>query len=356
MRAKILGLGSYLPERVRTNGEWPAEFGGRASSRYGDELTNVRAEGADPCDAITARHLASEAGDPFRGARRRRVADPSMSSAEAEARAARHALAEAGVEAREIDLVLGWAMVPDRITPPTAPRVAHLVGATRAAGIGLDVACATVVAQLVLGAALIESGRARFVLLTQSHLLTRASPLLHPASPLVGDAATAVVLGAAEGGEGVLASHLVSHGEHHGAVTWARGRGDHEEPWWEAGPAYAPGTRDRPGAEAIGARLVHIGRDTLGELLDQARRPVGSIGALACTQPRRWFPAAVAESIGLPVERAPHTFDELGHVGACAVVINLIEARARGLLPPGAAALLYGMGAGVTRAAALVSF
>jgi len=354
MNARILGLGSYLPERVRTNADWPADFAGHGSGRYGDELTNVRAGDADPCDAITARHLAAEAGDPFRGATRRRVADPSTSSAEAEAIAARRALEDARVPAREIDLILGWAMVPDRITPPTAPRVAHLVGATRAAGIGLDVACATVVAQLTLGAALIESGRARLVLLTQSHLLTRASPLMHPASPLVGDAATAIVLGAAEGA-GVLASHMVSHGEHHAAVTWARGRGDHEEPWWEAGPAYAPGTRDRERVAEISARLVHIGRDTIAELLERARRPIGSIDALACTQPRRWFPAAVAESVGLPLERAPHTFDELGHVGACAVVTNLIEARARGLLPPGATALLYGMGAGVTRAAALVS-
>jgi 3-oxoacyl-[acyl-carrier-protein] synthase-3 len=66
-----------------------------------------------------------------------------MSSAEAEAIAGRGALEDAGVDPRDVDLVLGWAMVPDRVTPPSAPRVAHLVGATKAAGMGLDVACAT---------------------------------------------------------------------------------------------------------------------------------------------------------------------------------------------------------------------
>lgn len=355
MRAKILGLGTFLPEQVRDNADWPADFVGRVTSRFGNELSELRAEGADPCDAIMARHLAPEHDDPFRGTTRRRVADPAMSSAEAEAIAGKRALEDAGVDAKEVDLVLSWAMVPDRVTPPTGPRVAHLVGATRAAGIGLDVACATAIAQLTLASAMIESGRARHVLLTQSHLIARANPMDHPASPIVGDAASAVVLGPSEK-PGVGISHMVSHGEYHGAVTWVRGREEQEAPWWEAGPGFFPGSRDRAQVKALSARLVHVGRDTLVELLERARRPVSSIDVLACTQPRRWFPAAVAESIGLPVERAPSTFDELAHIGGVAVIVNLAEARARGMLKPGASVMLYGMGAGITRAGMLIDW
>jgi 3-oxoacyl-[acyl-carrier-protein] synthase III len=64
----------------------------------------------------------------------------------------------------------------------------------------------------------------------------------------------------------------------------------------------------------------------------------------------------VAESVGLPADKAPHTFDELAHIGGCAPVVNLLEARRRGQLVPGASVLLYGMGAGITPAAALLDW
>ena len=355
MRAKILGLGTFLPEKVRENSDWPADFAGRVTSRHGNELCDVHAGDADPCDAIMARCLAPEADDPFRGTKRRRVADATMASAEAEAIAGKRALDDAGVSASEIDLVLAWAMVPDRVTPPTGPRVANLVGATRAAGIGLDVACATAIAQLTLASAMIESGRARHVLLTQSHLIARANPMDHPASPIVGDAASAIVLGPSEK-PGVGLSHMVSHGEYHDAVTWVRGRDEQEAPWWEAGPDFSPGSRNRAQVRSLSSKLVHVGRDTLVEILERARRPISSIDVLASTQPRRWFPEALAESVGLPVEKAPHTFDELAHIGGCGVVVNLVEARSRGMLAPGASVLLYGMGAGITRAAMIIDW
>lgn len=356
MRARIAGLGSFLPPKIRSNADWPADFVGRQTSKYGGELNEVGAASAiDPCDAIVMRHLAKEGDDPFRGATLRRVADPSMSSAEAEALAGTRAIQDAGLDPKDIDLVLAWAMVPDRVTPPTAPRVAHLVGAKRAAGIGFDVACATAIAQIMLGSSMIEAGRARHVLLTQSHLIARANPLDHPTSPLVGDAASAIVLSATdEGGVGLV--HMVSHGEYHEAVTWARGRDANEPPWWEAGQEYTPGTRNREQAKMLGARLVHLGRDTIAETLDRARMPIDAIDVFACTQPRKWFPAAVAESVGLAAEKAPDTFDELAHIGGCGIVINLLEARERGMLTRGKRALLYGMGAGITRAAAILDW
>lgn len=355
MRAKILGLGTFLPERIRENTDWPADFVGRVTSRHGNELADVRADNVDPCDAIMARALAPEMDDPFRGTKRRRVADPKMLSAEAEAIAGKRAIEDAGVAADDVDLVLSWAMVPDRVTPPTGPKVAHLVGAKRAAGIGMDVACATAIAQLTLASAMIESGRARHVLLTQSHLIARANPMDHPASPIVGDAASAIVLGPSEK-SGIGIAHMVSHGEYHDAVTWVRGREEQEAPWWEAGPDFFPGSRNRDQVKMLSTKLVHVGRDTIVELLDRARRPITSIDVLASTQPRRWFPEALAESVGLPVERAPHTFDELAHIGGVAVVVNLAEARARGMLKPGASVLLYGMGAGITRSAMLIEW
>jgi 3-oxoacyl-[acyl-carrier-protein] synthase-3 len=349
----VCGLGEWLPPTVRLNTEWPAEFVGRPVGLYTRELAEI-ATGEGDCATLVASFLASEEGDPFSGARARRVAIDSMSSAAAEAAAGACALADAGVDARDVDMVLSWSMVPDRITPPAAPRVAHILGATRAGAIGIDVACASVIAQIAFATALIEAGRAHVILITQSHLISRANPLMHPASPIVGDAATAVVIGAQQTG-GVGTIHMISHGEHHETVTWARGREDAEEvPWWKAGGHFFPGTRDRIAAEYLSGQLVPYARATILELLAKAGQPVECLSVLAMTQPRRWFPRAVAISLGLAGSLAPDTFDELGHVGGCGVITNLIEARRRGMLHEGGRVVLYAMGAGITRSAALI--
>jgi 3-oxoacyl-[acyl-carrier-protein] synthase III len=353
--ARIAGIGRYVPETERLNSAWPAEFVGRATAAFGAELTDVGDAHADPVAHIVARHMAVEGDDPFRGARSRRVADLSMSAAEAEAMAAREALDDASMRPEDVDVILSWAMVPDRVTPPSAPRVAHLLGATRAVGVGADAACATGIAQLMLATALVESGRARCVLLTQSHLIARANPMLHPASPIVGDAATAYVVVPAQRRH-IVDVHMVSHGEFFDAVTWVRSREGDEPPWWEAGGPYVAGTRDRGLARRLGGRLVHFARDTVEELLARVERRADEIDVLAVTQPRRWFPAAVAESLGVDPSRAPDTWNTLAHVGGCGVFTNLLEARHRGMLRDGSEVVLFAMGAGVTRAAAWITW
>ena len=77
---------------------------------------------------------------------------------------------------------------------------------------------------------------------------------------------------------------------------------------------------------------------------------------LACVQPRRWIPHAIAEAAGIDPERAVETFAERAHLGACGVVVNLLAARAAGLVRPGVRIVLYGQGADFTRAAAFVEW
>jgi 3-oxoacyl-[acyl-carrier-protein] synthase III len=75
---------------------------------------------------------------------------------------------------------------------------------------------------------------------------------------------------------------------------------------------------------------------------------------LACVQPRRWVPTAIAEGLGLDPARAPQTFDEYAHLGAVGVITNLVAARDAGRLRRGATVALYAQGAGFTRSAALL--
>lgn len=353
MRAKISGLGEWLPATIRDNDAWPAEFRERAAASEKRELVDVAPEAFCEADRIAQRYFQAEASDPFLGTTRRRVAPPGMTAPEAEAEAGRAALADAGIAASELDVVLSWAAVPERIVPPSAPMVAHLLGAQRAYGLGMDAACATPIAQLEMAAALIESGRAQRILLTQSHLVTRTFALMHPASPNVGDAATAMVVTASEL-PGVRLTHLRTHGEYYSSVTWCRGK-DADPPWWEAGPAYYLGSQNRQQAQELVRSTVRIAADTLRETLERARVSLAEVEVLASVQPRRWIPEAIAAALGRGESLfAPQTFDELAHLGGCGLVTNLLAARRAGFLRPGSTSLLYAQGAGFTRAAALV--
>ena len=357
MKTAILGMGQWLPETVRTNDAWPAEFVQAHAARaaaVGDFGAIRSRDHGDAVDQLVARYAAPEAHDPFLGIRRRRAADKKMTARSAEIEAARAAIEDAGIDPRDVSMVLSSTAVPERITPPTAPAVAHAIGATQAHAFGLDAVCASVVVGLEMAAALLESGRARFVLLTQSHLMTRAFPMMHPESPNVGDAATAILVGKVEKG-GLRGLCALSNGAYADAVVWKRPKGE-DTPWWEPGGTMSMGSCDSERARELMQDTVRIGADALREVCDVARVTPAEIDVLASVQPRRWIPRAMAEAAGMRPDCAITTADELAHLGSCGVVTNLIAARKAGLLKPGARVALYGQGAGFTRAAAILDW
>lgn len=354
MKATVLGLGEWVPEETRINTEWPSSFGQKRAAAEEDRiLSEVRArlDGND-ADRIVARCLKAEADDPFLGTVRRRVAPDAFTACEAETLAAKAALADAGVDGSDVDIVLAYGAVPDHISPPSATRVAYNVGAVRAYAPGVHVACASAIVQLELAAALIESGRARVALLCQSFLMTRVFPLEHPASPNIGDGATAIVVGASELA-GILPIHAVTTGEYYDSVVWRR-RGEDSQRWFEAGGPMSLSTNDPPTARRLIQDTVRFGEESVRAVAAKCGVNVGEIDVLASVQPRAWVPKSIAEVLGLPAEKAPTTFHERAHLGACGVVTNLIEARRRGLLTDGALVAMYGQGAGFTRAAGLL--
>jgi 3-oxoacyl-[acyl-carrier-protein] synthase III len=305
---------------------------------------------------IVQRYLAEEEHDPFLGAHERRVADANMTSAEAEANAGRAALADAGIEPSEVDAIFSWALVPDRLMPSNACRVGDLLGAKRAWSTSVDAACASPITHLNLAAALIESGRARTVLLTQSHLATRTFSMSHPAAPSVGDGAAAMVV-TTSAAPGILSTHSMTHGEHHDSVVWCRGKTDETDPpWWQAGGALSMGSRSPEATRALMQDTVPTAARTIAELAQRAGFAVDSIDALLSVQPRRWVPLAIAEALGLNPDVATETYRRYAHLGGVGPVVNLIAARDAGKLSCGSRVVIYAQGAGFTRAAAVLSW
>ena len=353
MNASIVGIGTWLPETVRTNDAWPATFREHSQERSDRTFNDIPLSDDPVAAALVERDLRAEAADPFLGARVRRVAGEGVRAADAEAEAARRALADAGVDATDVGLVLTYSTVPDRLTP-TSSTVAHAIGATRAHAFGVDAACASGVTQLEIARAYVESGLARAVLLVQSHLLLRTMPLEHPASPGLGDAATAMVV-ARGPGLTIRATFCNTHGEYANAVTWIRGATEETDPpWWKPGGDYRVGSRAPALAKALMRDTVSFGAKTVREAAAAAGVDVTKLAALASVQPRGFIPGAIAEHLGLPRERAMTTYAHIAHVGSCGPVFNIARARDEGKLEKGSFAALYAQGAGFTRSAAIV--
>jgi 3-oxoacyl-[acyl-carrier-protein] synthase-3 len=165
--ATVLGLGHYVPAETVPNAS--------IAQRLGVE------------DAWIVRRT---------GIRSRRRAAPGERLSEIAAHAARAALANAGVEPAELDLVLVATMTQDELLPNTAPLVAHAVGAKRAGAIDIGAACVGWLAALSVGCGQIEAGRAECVLVVGADVPSRLTD--HDdrrTAALFGDGAGAVVLG-----------------------------------------------------------------------------------------------------------------------------------------------------------------
>jgi 3-oxoacyl-[acyl-carrier-protein] synthase-3 len=354
VRPGIAGLGTYLPEQIRTNDAWPPSFGAR-EHRHGDRTFNDIPKAQDEvAAALVERDLLLEANDPFLGARTRHVSDESMTSVEAETIAARRALADAGIEGADVDLLISNAVVPDRVSLSSAVTVSHLIGAKRANAFSVEAACASALCGLEVARAYIEAGLARVVLLTQSHLLLRTFPLLHPAAPGLGDAASAMVVTA--GGPLVLRStYGIAQGEYSQAVVWVRGTDDATDtPWWKGGAPMKLGSRAPEQAKILMRDTVTYGASTVREACARGGVDAQRLRVLASVQPRGFLPGAMAEHLGLPRSAAVTTYEDIAHVGVCGPTFNLAKARELGLLEPGALVALYAQGNGFSRAAALI--
>src|SRR5439155_12460738 len=157
-------------------------------------------------------------------------------------------------------------------------------------------------------AALVESGRARFVLCVQSHQIARANDLDDPSSPIFGDGTTAFVVGEVPADRGLM--HLICDGDGSlaGAVTW-RHKQTPGATWWRnaSGPVH-PGTDDPAAVRVVADHALAWPIDTIKRLCEEANVPVDALATVATIQPFLWYAPAIAEGLGLPPERAPTTF------------------------------------------------
>ncbi len=308
--AGILGLGAALPERRVPNAELAVRLG------------------------VTDEWIARRTGIG-----ERRYAAPGERVSALACAAAEMALADAGLDAGQIEMVLVATLAADEITPAAAPLVAHDLGIAGAAAIDVGAACAGSLAALAHATAWIEAGRARNVLVIGAEILTRFLDLDDPrTAPLFGDGAGALVVSCDAGGR-IGPFVLGSDGGAASAIRATRERG----------------VLEMEGHETFLMAVEKLTSATR-EVLELERLALEDVDLFVFHQANSRILSAVAERLSLPRERVFDCIAALGNTSAASIPIALGEAVRTGALRPGARVVLGAVGAGLVWGATVLTW
>jgi 3-oxoacyl-[acyl-carrier-protein] synthase-3 len=283
------------------------------------------------------------------GIRERRVAGPDETTASMAAIAGRRAIAVAGLEPDDIDLIVLATLTPDHLTPATATLVKEAIGNTRAAAMDVGAACSGFIYAYATAHAYVMSGLARHVLVIGSELLTRFLDY--------GDRGTCILFG--DGAGAVVVSASPEPGGPHGIELTTEPAGAYMI-WVPAGGARRP-----PSADSVtrGEHFLRMeGRDvyrfatrtlatTALAAIARAGLQPGEIDLYIPHQANARIIEAVAKGLGLPAERMFVNVDRYGNTSAASIPIALAEAVDGGRVAVGDRLVVVAFGAGFTSGA-----
>lgn len=349
--AAILGLGVHLPTEVRTNAWWPGRAVERWRQRASAKISDGRADAAacmTPNQRRVLEAMTLERDDPFRGARERRVMDPAQRSSDIEVLAAREAMQQAGVAPADLDFVLVQSAVPDFLNTPNAAFVHQKLGLKAGCfSLQTEGMCNSFLLHLTLADKLLRGGMGKLGLIVQS---CGMSPTLDPEEPhsaWFGDAASAAVVGLADG-RGLLSQ---AHGTD-SSLSPSIAYGVPGARWFDAGRAvpYVENPKNAFLMLLNSADLVANGMRQALAPLHMTPEHVDFYGAHQATP---WFRRATQEAAGMTNARFVDTFPWAASVVGCNIPLGLALAAKEGLVTRGSLVGAFSASPGVTWTAAV---
>jgi 3-oxoacyl-[acyl-carrier-protein] synthase III len=323
--ALITGWGMYAPSRVLTN----------------DDLAKM----VDTSDEWIVSRT---------GIRERRIAADDETTTTLSVHAARDALAVAGLDPADLELVIVGTCSPDYPLPATAVLVATELGAHRAAGFDLQAACSGFLFALATGSSFVRSGMYRNVLVIGVEVLSRFLDW-HDRNTCVlfGDGAGAVLLSASDQPGGLLGFDLFSDGTGcEGIIVPAGG---------SARPASAETVAaNQHYIQMLGREVYKYATRQLADsavaALRKADLTVDQIDQFVFHQANLRIIEHVQRQLSIPEEKTFVNIEKYGNTSAASVPMALAEAVAAGRIKPGDRILMVAFGAGYTAGAAVVEW
>jgi 3-oxoacyl-[acyl-carrier-protein] synthase-3 len=316
--SRIVGTGSYLPAKTLTNQEL------EQSIATSDDWIRTRT-----------------------GIRERRVAAENELASDLALAASKQALAAAGVDATELDLIIVATTTPDVVFPSTACILQSKLGAGPCPAFDLQAVCSGFVYALATADLFLRAGKCRQALVVgaevYSHILDWND---RGTCVLFGDGAGAVVLRAADE-PGILSTHLHADGTYHDILSV---------------PGHVSGgqVRGRPFVQMDGGAVFKFAVKVLCEVAQEAlaenRLEVRDIDWLIPHQANIRIIEATAKKLGLPLARVVVTVERHANTSAASIPLALDEAVRDGRIRRGQHVLLEGVGGGFTWGAVLLRF
>ena len=320
IRSVLMGTGSALPARRVSNAEL--------------------AEQVDTSDEWIVERT---------GIRYRHIAGPDETTATLATDAAKAALAAAGIEAADIDLIVVATATPDQTFPATATKVQAALGINDCVAFDVAAVCSGFLYAVHIVDSMIRSGAARRALVIGAETFSRILDWEDRATcVLFGDGAGAVVLEACDeeaAGAGILASRLHADGRHNGLL------------YVDGGPSTTGtvGKLRMKGREVFRHAVVNLA-DVLTETLAVAGIVPDDIDWVVPHQANARILDATARKLGLPGEKMIMTVDQHANTSAASVPLALDVGVRDGRIRPGQIIVLEAMGGGFTWGAAVLRY
>ena len=323
-RARISGVGMWVPPLRLTNEELGLRMGKPVPPQIEAKL------------GIKARHIT---GDDF-------------SSAALGTEAARAAIANAGLQSEDIDLVVVATDTPEYISPPTSAVVQGRLGAINAGIFDVNASCTGIVAALDLASRMIGYDQTyRHILVVGIYNMTKFIDFTNEkVAPIFADGGGAVVLSAtaADNGRGYLSAKLIADGTQYDFLG-----------------IYAGGTKQPISHAAIdkgehlltflkplpGDRNVKLWPPLIVAALERAGLTLADVSHLLFTQINKAVIEEVMGILGLPMSRTTCSMDQYGYTGSACIPIALHEALQAGAIQPGDIVVMVGSGVGLSSGA-----
>ncbi|MFG6330481.1 MAG: ketoacyl-ACP synthase III [Lachnospiraceae bacterium] len=321
MKAKIIGTGCQLPAYT-------------ADNEYLSTLVETSDEWITERTGIRMRHLVQE--------------ETTTSLA---AGAAGKALAAAGMQAEEVELLIVATITGDTETPSTACRVQAELGAVNAVAFDINAACSGFLYAVHIADAFIRSGVYKNALLIGAETLSKLVDWTDRGTcVLFGDGAGAAVVAAAERG-GVVAQSIGSNGSKWEVLSCA------------ARPVRNPVRRDEEPCGYLrmdGQEVFKFAVKTVPLCIEDALEKAGmhpeEITYYLLHQANKRIIQSVAKRLKQPEEKFPMNIDRCANTSAASLPILLAQMDAEGKLHPGDKLVLSGFGAGLTWGACVLEW
>ena len=317
VRSVIAGVGSALPKRRVDNEELAKQVD--TSDQWIVERTGIR-----------SRYIAAEG----------------ETTASLATDAARAALADAGIEASQVDLIVLATATPDQTFPSSATKVQAALGIDDCVAFDVHAVCTGFLYALSVADAMIRAGSGRTALVIGAETFSRILDWEDRTTcVLFGDGAGALVLRAEDGDRGILATRLHADGRHNDLL------------FVDGGPSTTGtvGKLRMKGREVFRHAVVNLA-DVLREVLSAAELESDDVDWVVPHQANARILEATAKKLKLPSAKVVVTVDRHANTSAASVPLALDVAVKDGRIKRGDIVVLEAMGGGFTWGAAVLRY